>query len=55
MWRQFIEFCKSKITLLRKVAQLKDWAYNMKKRNGEDYSYINLEFNCEDDSRKIFQ
>lgn len=44
IWRQFMEFCQvrnyelSKITSLQKVADiLKDWAYNMKKRNGEDY------------------
>lgn len=44
IWRQFMEFCQirnyelSEITPLQNIADmLKDWAYNMKKKTGEDY------------------
>ena len=44
IWKQFVEFCKVRkyelveTTTIQDIAAiLKDWAYNMKKKNGEDY------------------
>ena len=44
IWRQFDEFCRAKDyslnydTPIEEIAQiLTDWAYNMKKKNGDDY------------------
>lgn len=42
IWKQFVEFCKVRkyelveTTTIQDIAPLlKDWAYNMKKKNGE--------------------